>query len=370
MTRLESLQVEIARQGIDLAIVSSAANTRYLIGVPALGLDRVTVLLVTPASAAMVLPDFDVPDFVARTGFTHVFPWADSEGPAGAVRDAFQDLEVAPTAHVVVDLELPFRYYAELVGHLSRATVDRGDLLEEIRLIKDDAELEKMARAGSLVSTAVEAGLDAARPGLTELELCALINAELMRGGAAPQPVVLVQAGAHSAAPHHVADYSQLREGQPVLIDVAASLDGYYADITVQVHLGAPSERYARAYAALRAAQQAGFEAAQPGARVSDIESATRSTVEAGGFSQDYRTGHGIGLDVHEPPSVVDGNTVTLRPGMTFTIEPGIYLPGEFGIRIEDTVAVSEDGPRRLTRGARPLSVRGQNGVVTSWEAG
>jgi Xaa-Pro aminopeptidase len=148
-----------------------------------------------------------------------------------------------------------------------------------------------------------------------------------------------------------------LKRGEPVLVDIAVCLDGYFADITQQAFLGEPTPEYAEAYGIVSAAQAAGVAAAVVGAKVEDVAAAASAVIADGGYGEwsGPRTGHGLGADVHEAPSVVEGNDAELQAGYVITVEPGVYVPGRWGIRIEDTVIVREDGPLSVTRGARPL---------------
>jgi Xaa-Pro dipeptidase len=166
-----------------------------------------------------------------------------------------------------------------------------------------------------------------------------------------------VQGGANSSQPHHDAAADVLRAGEPVLVDIAVCLDGYFADITQQAFLGEPTPEYREAYEVVSAAQAAGVAAAVAGARVEQVAEAASAVIDDAGYGEwaGPRTGHGLGADVHEAPSVVEGNSALLQPGFVITVEPGVYVPGQWGIRIEDTVIVGEDGPRSVTRGARPL---------------
>jgi Xaa-Pro dipeptidase len=194
---------------------------------------------------------------------------------------------------------------------------------------------------------------------MTERQLAAIVDAEMRAGGSESVDFVIVAAGAGAAAPHHQPAHVEFRAGEPVLVDIAVRLDGYYGDITGQGFLGDPPEDYLRAYEVVHAAQEAGVQASRAGASAHDVDAAaTKVIVDAGlGEWSGPRTGHGIGLDVHEPPSVVEGNGDPLPPGAVITVEPGVYLPGRYGIRIEDTVLVTDGEPRRLTRGSRPLAV-------------
>jgi Xaa-Pro dipeptidase len=195
---------------------------------------------------------------------------------------------------------------------------------------------------------------------MSELALKRLIEGAMWSGGAEAVDYVLVQAGPNSSSPHHSGDATIFAAGEPVLVDISVRVDGYYADITQQVFLGTPTAEYAERYAVVREAQRAGVAAAQPGAPVMAVAEAASAVITDAGFAEwsGPRTGHGIGLDVHEPPSVVEGVPTELVPGTAITVEPGLYEPGRFGIRIEDTVLVTAEGPRCVTRGSRPLCAR------------
>jgi Xaa-Pro dipeptidase len=360
--RLAALQRAMRETGTDLVVVGPSANLRYLLGYRPLAGDRITTLLVTSTNAVMLMPDFDVDEFVEATGHQRTVPWSDKLGPAPAVAEAFGELDNLPEDPVVrVDDELPFAFLVHLRERLGTAAPGlAGELLGELRLLKTSEEQEKIGRAGELVSVGIDVALDAAEPGVTEQQLAATIDAALRGAGAETVDYVLVAGGPGSAAPHQQAGARRLQAGETVLVDIAGRLDGYFADITQQVFLGEPPAEYVQAYETVHAAQEAGVEAARVGATAHDVDrAATQVIVEAGlGEWSGPRTGHGLGLDVHEPPSVVEGDRTELRPGVVITVEPGVYIPGQFGIRIEDTVLVTEDGPKRLTRGSRPLAVK------------
>ncbi len=359
--RLAALQRAMGETGTDLVVVGPSANLRYLLGYRPLAGDRITTLLVTQTTAVMLMPDFDVDEFVESTGHGRTVPWSDKLGPAPAVVEAFGQLDLPDDPAALVDDELPFAFLVHLRERLGTAAPGlASDLLGELRLLKTTEEEERIGRAGELVSLGVDVALDAAEPGITELQLAATIDAALREAGAETVDYVLVAGGPGAAAPHHQAGARPLRAGETVLVDIAGRLDGYFADITQQVFLGEPPSDYVHAYDTVYAAQSAGVEAARVGATAHDVDrAATQVIVDAGlGEWSGPRTGHGLGLDVHEPPSVVEGDRTELRPGVVITVEPGVYLPGRYGIRIEDTVLVTEDGPKRLTRGSRPLSVK------------
>ncbi|MFN2525140.1 MAG: M24 family metallopeptidase [Actinomycetota bacterium] len=356
--RVESLQMVMRQRGVDLVVVGPSANMRYLTGYRAMAIERITVLLVTPTAVAMIMPYFDAGEFRQTTGLDNVFEWRDREGPQGAIGEAFRALDMPPGGiRAAVDDELRFDFWTRLRdridGHASRA----GELIAPLRLSKSDDEQERIRRAGELVSFGIDTALEHARPGMTELQLKRVIESALWDAGAESVDFVLVQAGANSAVGHHSGDKTPIRQAEPVLVDVAARAEGYFADITQQVFLGQPTERYREIYELVAEAQEAGVQAARAGAQARDVDHAAMAVIDAAGFRQftGPRTGHGIGLDIHEPPSVMDSDETTLPSGAIITVEPGVYFPGEFGVRIEDTVIVGTGPPERVTRGARAL---------------
>ena len=179
----------------------------------------------------------------------------------------------------------------------------------------------------------------------------------VLEEGADTLDYVLVQACPNSASPHHLPGSTLVKRGEPVLLDIALSHNGFYSDITRQVSLGEPSDEYKKIFSIVYEAQAKAVDIVKPGMPISEVDKAAREAIDKTGFGEFFfhRLGHGIGRESHEPPSVWGGNKTLVRPGMVFTIEPGIYLPGKFGVRIEDTIAVTEKGADRLTSSNREL---------------
>jgi Xaa-Pro aminopeptidase len=359
MSRLELLQREMAARDVGVCVIGPSDDLLYLLGYEAMALERLTALVVSQSGAAMILPDFDAAEFTTVPGRPSVVAWADRHGPAGAVEEAFDRVgSVDGTA--LVDDELPFAFYARVRDRLPGRAAPASSLLGQLRMRKSAEELERMASAGELVSRGIDLAQEIAEPGMTEKQLKRRIEELLWDGGGAPGEIVLVQAGANAASGHHTADDTVLRAGEPVLVDIGVRLDGYFSDVTQQVFLGDPPAEYREHYELVRRAQEAGVQAAVVGATAHDVDAAaSQPIVDAGlGDFRGPRTGHGIGVSIHEAPSVIEGDQTDLVDGMVITVEPGVYLPGRYGIRIEDTVAITPEGPRRLTRGARELVAR------------
>ena len=357
--RVAILQREMSARGVGVCVIGPSENLRYVLGYDAMAVERLTALVVSPTGAAMILPDFDAAEFASVDGRPPVATWSDRSGPAGAVEEAFA--HVGPVEGVtLVDDELPFAFFAHLRDRLAARPESLTTILSALRAHKSPEELARIALTGELVSRGIDLALDIAEPGMTEKALKRRIEELMWDGGADSVDFVLVQAGAHAASGHHQADDTVLRAGEPVLVDIAVRRDGYFADITQQVFLGDVPDDYREHYELVRRAQESGVQAAVVGATAHDVDgAASRAILDAGlGDFTGPRTGHGIGVGVHEAPSVIEGNHTELAAGMVITVEPGVYLPGRHGIRIEDTVAITDAGPQRLTRGARELVSR------------
>jgi Xaa-Pro aminopeptidase len=356
--RIEALQASMNEHAVDLVVVGPTSNMRYLTGYGAMAVERITVLLVTRDRVAMVMPYFDADEFREATGLDAVFEWTDKHGPDGAIDDAFRHLSLPGTkATAAVDDELRFDFLTRLRDRIADQPCRASELFGPLRLAKTEGEQERMRRAGEMASLGIDAALKHAKPGMTELELKREIENVLWANGAESVDFVLVQAGVNSTFGHHRANETEFRNGESVLIDIAARRDGYFADITQEVFLGSPPAEYTDVYEVVADAQEEGVRAARVGATAGDVDRATMRVIDAAGFTgmTGPRTGHGIGLDVHEPPSVIDGDETELVAGAAITVEPTINIAGKFGIRIEDTVIVTEEGPQRVTRGARQL---------------
>jgi D-alanyl-D-alanine dipeptidase len=236
--------------------------------------------------------------------------------------------------------------------------VAASPILRDLRMVKSHKEIEILARAGAMADAAFARVIETRFSGQSERELQARLGGYLREAGLSPAPWgPIVASGPHSASPHHTAGDREIGEGDAVLLDFGGTLDGYQADITRTLHVGPASEEFVRVYQVVRRAQQRGFGAVRPGVAAEDVDKAAREEIEGAGYGTHFihRTGHGIGLEGHEEPYIIAGNALPLRPGMTFSVEPGIYLPDRFGVRIEDIVAVTDGGARRLNDATRKL---------------
>jgi Xaa-Pro aminopeptidase len=233
-----------------------------------------------------------------------------------------------------------------------------GQLLRPLRMIKDEREMALLAEAARRTDESWEEFLSFSITGLTEREVRDRLMGLLAARGL--QPVFCnVGSGPNGASPHQTASDRVIGPGDAVVCDWGGTLQGYNSDVTRTVHVGEPSPEFVRAYEAVLAANQAAFEAVRPGVPCQEIDRAARRTLTGAGYGDAFihRTGHGLGLSLHEEPYLVEGNTLPLAEGMVFSDEPGVYFPGQFGIRIEDTVVCTADGGRRLNEATRTLRV-------------
>jgi Xaa-Pro aminopeptidase len=363
--RLASLIQLLRAHKQDAAAMVPGAGLRYLSGLALHSSERLTLLLmpVDGGPACMVLPALEFERVRAAAPALRLYPWADAEGPDAALQQATEQVfltENAPaiavehTAMRVMELRALERVLPEM------HTTDLMPLLARLRMVKDQRELAAMEEAARIVETALRNVLAHVRPGMTERRLAGIWSQEMMSAGAEGESFpCIVASGPNSANPHHANSDRAFQEGDMIILDGGAVYQGYASDITRTVALGEPGPQARQVYQLVQAANAAGRAAVRPGASGEQIDRAARQVIEDGGYGTYFvhRTGHGLGMECHEPPGIVAGSTQPLAVGTTFTVEPGIYLPGEVGVRIEDDMVVTEQGGRSLTTFERDLLV-------------
>ncbi|WP_435147439.1 M24 family metallopeptidase [Halobaculum sp. P14] len=367
--RTREAQRRLRDRGVDALVLFPSTNLLYTSGFDEHPGERHLLLFVPAADGdsdggAESLPDpvFLVPELYgeqvrAESWVPDVRTWADEDDPMDAVRGAVADLGLAGADDVLVDDTMNARFTLDLRAALPDAEFGlASSVLSALRVRKDDTELAAMRRAGEVADAVVSdlRGLGADAVGMTETELAGYVENRLSsRGGDGVSFDTIVGAGPNGAMPHHTHGDREIRAGEPVVLDFGTRVDGYPSDQTrTLVFGGEPSDEVKRVHEVVREAQAAGVDAVEPGATTAEVDAAARDVIESAGYGDEFvhRTGHGVGLDVHEEPYIVAGNDRELREGMVFSVEPGVYLPGEFGVRIEDLVAVTDDGAERLNR--------------------
>jgi len=359
--RLRRATEVAAAAGVDALLVTPSADLRYLIGLGGESHERLTCLVLpTTGHPTLVVPRLERPGLVGspvdELGLD-VADWTDTDDPYALVADLLRH----PGRAAVCDA-MPAAHVLRLRDALpATEQVLASPVLRELRMRKDAAEVEALAAAGAAIDRVHARMGEWLRPGRTEAEVGADITAAIVAEGHTEAAFVIVGSGPHGASPHHDVSDRVLRRGDLVVIDIGGPTpDGYYSDCTRTYCLGEPGHpEVADVYPVLQAAQDSAVAAVRPGVTAEQVDAAAREPIAEAGFGEFFihRTGHGIGLEVHEEPYLVGGNNLMLEPGMAFSVEPGIYLPGRWGARIEDILVVTTDGVRRLNHRPRELTV-------------
>lgn len=345
--RLSAAAAATAEAGLTGLVISPGYDLRYLIGSRADTFERLTAL-VLPASGdpTVVVPRLELASFrgsfLSELGVA-VRDWVDGDNPYELVRDA---LGGGPAATAVTD-SMPALHVLPLAGVLGVSPVLATDVLRELRMVKEECEVDALRKAGSAIDRVHARVPEFLVPGRTEADVAADIAEAIVAEGHSEVAFVIVGSGPHGADPHHRYSDRELQAGDIVVVDIGGTYEpGYNSDSTRTYSLGEPSSVVAEQYSVLLRAQRAAVDFVRPGVTAEQVDAAARDVLAEAGLGEFFvhRTGHGIGLSVHEEPYIVAGNDLPLAPGMAFSIEPGIYFPGQWGARIEDIVVVTEDG--------------------------
>lgn len=346
----------MAAAGVDVLLLSVGRDLPYLTGYEAMPLERLTMLVVPrDAPATMVIPRLEAPRVVDQPGVFTLLPWNETDDPVALVAALAPRPDVAAVGDTMWA-----RFLVDLLPHWPATRFVRSNVvMGALRIRKDAAEIAALTAAGlaaDRVAAQLHAG-DIPLVGRTEAAVSADISARLIAEGHQKVNFAIVAAGANAASPHHHAGSKVIEAGQIVLCDFGGTMDGYCSDITRCIHLGEPPAEIADAYAVLHEAQQAAVGAGVLGLPCEEVDRTARRIIAAAGFGDLFvhRTGHGIGMEEHEDPYMVEGNGLPLEAGHAFSVEPGIYLPGRWGMRLEDIVIATDAGPVPLNHARHEL---------------
>jgi D-alanyl-D-alanine dipeptidase len=345
--RLAAAAAATADAGLAGLVITPGYDLRYLLGSRAQTFERLTALVLPAAGEpTVVLPRMELAALresaAAELGLA-VADWVDGDDPYQLVAAA---LGGAPTATGVTD-SMPALHLLPLTGVLGVLPVLATGVLRGLRMTKDAAEVDALRKAGAAIDRVHARVPDFLVPGRTEADVAADIAEAIVGEGHSEVAFIIVGSGPHGADPHHECSDRELQRGDIVVVDIGGSYQpGYHSDCTRTYSLGEPSAEVAQQYSALQQAQRAAVAAVRPGMTAAQVDAAARDVLADVGLAEYFvhRTGHGIGLSVHEEPYIVAGNELPLTAGMAFSVEPGIYFPGRWGARIEDIVVVTEDG--------------------------
>ncbi|MDQ1049469.1 aminopeptidase P family protein [Streptomyces sp. V4I2] len=357
--RMERAVRAAAETGLAGLLVAPGPDLVWLTGyAPTATTERLTLLVLAPGQdPVLVVPTLEAPDAAKAPGASALTlrDWTDGKDPyaaTAALLDASGSFGVSDNAwamHLLgLQKALPGTSYASLT-----------EALPMLRAVKDAAELKLLAAAGAAADATFEDIRNVAFGGRRESEIAADLDRLLREHGHAQVDFTIVASGPNGANPHHDVGDRVVERGDMVVLDFGGLKDGYGSDTSRTVHVGEPTDEERRVHDLVRTAQEAGFRAVRPGVACQEVDRAARAVIADAGYGEYFihRTGHGIGVTTHEPPYMIEGEEQPLVPGMCFSVEPGIYLPGRFGVRIEDIVTVTEDGGRRLNDTTREMVI-------------
>lgn len=353
-------------QGVDAVLLSVGPDLPWLTGFAAMAQERLTMLvLAVDGDPTLVVPGFETERVADTEGLLTISPWGETDDPVESVAEA---LGGAASGRLAIGDHTWSRFLVALQHRFDTASwTTAGEVLGPLRATKDSAEVDALARAGAGVDEIAGELQRGEIPliGRSEADVGTDIRARILDRGHHKVNFCIVASGPNSSSPHHDTGDRIIQPNEPVLFDFGgttaepAGRPGYCSDTTRMVFTGQPSAEYREAYDVLFAAQEAGFQAAQVGTAAEDVDLAARSVLVDAGLGDYFlhRLGHGIGVEAHEDPYLVGGNRQPLVAGNAFSVEPGFYVAGKWGARIEDIVVATDEGPRRLNNSSRELAI-------------
>lgn len=358
--RIDRARELMRDEGIDMLFIGPSSDFRYFTGHPAHVSERLTALLIPyDGQPSIVVPRLEAPLLADLEDDFSFEVWEETENPISRVAEQVRRLggeaigindQIWGGFLIQLQEELPNRHYARGAG-----------ILKQLRSVKDQFELDLLREASRRTDRAWEYfSRNVSVIGRTEVQVADDLKGALADHGLPEVAFCIVASGPNGSSPHHHTSDRRIQAGDPIVMDFGGIHEGYYSDVTRTPVAGkAPDDDFERAYSVVLEAQQAAFETIRPGVECQEVDRAARRVIESHGYGEYFihRVGHGIGMTGHEDPYLVEGNRETLQPGMVVSDEPGAYIPGKWGIRIEDTVAVTETGGERYNHVSREITV-------------
>jgi len=348
------------QRGFSGFIIATLPNMRYFTGVSVLAIERfAAVIIPIDSEPVFIVPELEEEKIKSLSPFKNVLKYDDAKGPVTLVKSVLEELRLT-SGRLGIEGFFPYRFYKMVNNAAPKARLEEAsDIFIEFRIVKIADELELMRKAGEIIVKGIDAGVTATRVGATELEIGFEIERRIKQLGGDSVPYCIVLRGENAAFPHGSSSKAEIRQGDTLVMDVSATYEGYFADLTRTVFVGSASARQHEIYDTVLQAQEKAIESVKPGIRAGEIDKAARNVIKEAGYGERFihRTGHGLGLEVHEDPSITENCTMILRPGMTFTVEPGIYVPQELGVRIEDNIVVTEKGKTTIAACEKSLTI-------------
>ncbi|WP_316860973.1 M24 family metallopeptidase [uncultured Cohaesibacter sp.] len=349
--RLKALREEMSRENIELIALAPGSHMDWVAGFHPHPDERACLLLIGPEKEAFLMPGLNAEGSRAFTGIAF-HCWSDEDGPQAALLQTLEAIGVTAPKAVALDETMRVDFALLLLDSLPAGTPRQflETTLGKLRMRKDATEYQKLKMNALIADRAMQKAFDVITPGMTENQVATEIKNHFASEQADPQFWIVGAAG-NGAFPHHSASESVIKAGDAIVIDIGGRRDGYPSDITRMAIVGEAPDGYDEVHAIVEKAVQAALAAARPGVMAKDVDAAARNVIADAGYGDYFvhRTGHGLGIDGHEPPFITATSEAILDEGMVFSIEPGIYLPGRFGIRLEEIVILRADGPEILS---------------------
>ncbi len=354
MNRIEQLRKQMATENVDLIAIGAGAHLAWLTGLTPHADERAFLLCVSQTYAGFLMPALEASSNRSKTDLPF-HEWSDSEGPHESLQTLLSSCHANEATSLVLDETMRADFAALVQDELPGVTRQFCEsTIGALRLRKDEHEFELLKQSALVADASMRAAWAAMKPGMSELEVAAVVRASFTELGAKPL-FNIIGTGRNGAFPHHSTGETHLEVGDVVVMDIGGELNGYPSDMTRSAVMGEKPDGYDEVYATVEAAVQAAMSVAKPGAIAKEVDLAARGVIEQAGYGEffTHRTGHGLGIEIHEPPYITSTAETVLEEGMVFSIEPGIYLPNRWGIRLEDIVIIRADGPQILSNLSR-----------------
>jgi len=352
--KINSVRDRMRDNNVDLVALGPGTHMNWLLGFNPYPDERPCMLLIGKQKEAFLMPSVNEEGMRSKTDIP-MRCWNDENGPDKALSEAIEFTGSSDAKHIAIDEAMRSHFALILLESLSNPSYEfTNSTVGALRMRKDDNEYSNLKENALIDDRAMQAGFAAIKEGVTEIEIGEAINKHFISEGAKPQ-FCIVGSGPNGAFPHHHTGDRKVQYGDVVLIDIGGRKGTFPSDMTRMSVLGEPPEEYHEVHSIVERAVQAAMKAAKPGVMAKEVDAAARGVITEAGYGDYFvhRTGHGLGIDIHEPPYITATSEVVLDEGMVFSIEPGIYLKGRFGVRLEEIVILRSDGPEILSELSR-----------------
>jgi len=356
--KINSVRARMKDNNVDLVALGPGTHMNWLLGFNPYPDERPCLLLIGKEKEAFLMPSVNEQGIREKTDIP-MNCWNDENGPEQALKDALSYTDSSNAKHIALDEAMRSHFALILLESLSNPTYEfTASTIGALRMRKDQNEFVNLKENALIDDRAMQAGFAAIKDGVSEIEIGEAINKHFISEGAKPQ-FCIVGSGPNGAFPHHHTGERKVQYGDAVLIDIGGRKGTFPSDMTRMSVLGEPPEGYLEIHTIVERAVQAALSTAKPGVMAKDVDAAARGVITEAGYGEFFvhRTGHGLGIDIHEPPYITATSEVVLDEGMVFSIEPGIYLQGRFGVRLEEIVILRADGPEILSELSRDLNI-------------